>query len=355
MNKKLIALALAAVPALSLADVTIYGRIVGGLESDSIKTVGGTSTRQTNVQDYLSWIGFKGQEDLGNGLKAIWQVENHIVIDGTSIPGTNTFATRDSFVGLAGDFGKLRLGKLPNAQRDMFDVDPWNNANGANALDIFKRTAYRPNNAIRYDSPNFAGFNASLLWGAGENRSSGVKSSNAVNLGLHYRHGSGFFAQYGYDKRSNSGGTTANKKADIHSLEAGYIANNLHVALGLQRTRGYDWDDRAYFNETTGAASGALAGLKTREVALTLGYSFGPFKPKLSLAKGWDQKTDAGSVTNSGYRQYILGVDYALSKRTAATLAHGRLSLDNNAGYGGAGAAAVKRQSTTSLSLQHWF
>jgi predicted porin len=367
MNKKLIALALAAVPALSMADVTIYGRLVGGLESDSIKTVGGSSTRQTNVEDYLSWIGFKGQEDLGSGLKAIWQVENYIAIDGTGTTAHSqgTFATRDSFVGLNGGFGTVRLGKLTNAQRDMFDLDVWNNSNGANALDNFMRTAYRPNSAIRYDSPNFAGFNGSLLWGAGENKNtvSNGKSSDVINVGLNYRHSSGFFAQYGYDRRNNASPINVDKRADAHTLNAGYIANNLHVVLGYQAARGYNWDDRAYFNESTGFATGTADDLKTRELALTVGYSFGAFTPKLSLAHGWNKKDNTGTISDSGYNQYILGVDYALSKRTKATLAHGHLNFGDNAGYSVASGNTplfnnvfnVKTQNTTSLSLEHWF
>jgi len=373
MKKKLIALALAAVPALSMADVTIYGRIVGGVESDSIKVVGGASQTQTNVEDYLSWIGFKGQEDLGNGLKAIWNVENYIIVDGTGTPahGQGTFASRDTFIGLSGNFGTVRLGKLTNAQRDMFDFDIWNNSNGANALDIFKRIDYRPNNAIRYDSPSFDGFSASLLWGAGENKNTTTsgKSSDVWNVGLNYRHPSGFFAQYGYDRRNNAQGiaalfpNAAGNAAYDHRLETGYIANNLHVVVGAQWAKGYNWDDRAYYNENTGFATGAGANVRTRELGVTLGYHFGALMPKFSYVHGWNKKTDAGTINDSGYNQYILGLDYSLSKRTKASLAYGYLSFGNNAGYSVASGNTplinnvfnVSRQSTTSLSLEHWF
>lgn len=375
MKKKLLALALAAaaVPALSMADVNIYGRIAGGIESDSIKTVAGASATQTNVEDYLSWIGFKGQEDLGNGLKTIWQVENYIVIDGTGTPahGQATFASRDTFIGLQGNFGTVRLGKMTNAQRDMYDLDVWNNSNGANALDIFKRVDYRPNNAIRYDSPTFSGFSGSLLWGAGENKNTAAsnKSSDVWNVGLNYRHDSGFFAQYGYDRRNNAQGVTAlfpnpnGNAAYAHSLETGYIANNLRVVLGAQWAKGYNWDDRAYFAESTGFATGAGAGVKTRELALTVGYTFGVWTPKVSYAHGWNKKTNAGTINDSGYNQYIVGVDYALSKRTKLTLDYGYLSFGNNAGYSVASGNTplfnnvfnVKSQGTTSLNMEHWF
>jgi predicted porin len=370
MKKKLLVLALAAIPAVSMADVSIYGRIAAGVESDSIKTVGGSTQTQTNVEDYLSWIGFKGQEDLGNGLKAVWQIENYVVTDGTGTPafGQNTLATRDTFVGLTGNFGSVRLGKMSNAQRNMFDLDVWDNSNGANALDIFMRTAYRPNNSIAYDSPNFNGFSASAQWASGENKNAAGNSngsSDLINIGLNYRHPSGFFVQYGYDRRENTNtsfaGTLSNKDATANTVQAGYIANGLHAVLGAQWATGYDWADRGYFNETVGFASGAAAGLKTRELALTVAYDVGPWTPTLSLAHGWNKKTDAGTIDDSGYNQYIIGVDYHLSKRTKLTLDYGHLSFGDNAGYavssGNTGATVfpVSRQSTASLYMEHWF
>jgi predicted porin len=370
-------LALAAIPAVSMADVTIYGRIAGGVENDSITTQpgagntpdGSTHVNQNNVEDYLSWIGFKGQEDVGNGLKAIWNIENYIVIEGsgTSAHGQGTFASRDTFVGLAGGFGTVRLGKIPNAQRDMYDVDVWNNSNGANALDIFKRVDYRPNNAIRYDSPDFSGFSASALWGAGENKntSNGNGSSDVYNVGLNYRHASGFFAQYGYDYRSNASGVAAGNghAATNHRLEAGYIANNWHIGLGYSQSKGYNWDDRAYFNESTGFATGTATNVKTRELALTVAYSIGPWTPTVSLAHGWNKKDDSGTISDSGYNQYIVGVDYHLSKRTKLTLDYGHLNFGDNANYSVASGNTplfnnifnVKRQATTSLNMEHWF
>ncbi|ATP33633.1 hypothetical protein CR207_15790 [Chromobacterium violaceum] len=76
MKKSLIALLVATLPAAAFADVTIYGKIKGGVEY-----VDNGVTKQTNVDDLGSRIGFKGSEDLGNGLKTIWQVETGFGID----------------------------------------------------------------------------------------------------------------------------------------------------------------------------------------------------------------------------------------------------------------------------------
>jgi predicted porin len=372
MKQRILALAVMALPMAAMADVTLYGRINVGLENDHVQTVNGTTYSTNRVEDYLSWIGFKGDEDLGGGLKAIWQVENYIIMDGTGNPanGNSTFATRDTFVGLQGNFGKVRLGKLPNPQRDMFDLDVGSNSNGANALDIFMRTAGRPNNSIRYDSPDFAGFSGVAQYGFGENKNGAAgnsgKSSDMWAAGLNYRN-SGFFAQYGYDSRSNSNGSGLTAYAS--TLNAGYNANNLLVTLGYQQARGYGWGDRYYYNETTGAADSGSTfpfqpnNLQTREAAITVAYSFGPLTPRATYSKGWDVKNgnngDA-SIDNSGYSQYILALDYALSKRTSASLEFGSLNIGGGYNSYTDGSplkvdSGIRKQRTTSLSLQHWF
>ncbi len=80
MNRKMLVVALSAACAspLALADVTIYGTMNSSLES--VKATGAANSANdvkstSRVSSNTSKIGFKGQEDLGNGLKAIWQVE----------------------------------------------------------------------------------------------------------------------------------------------------------------------------------------------------------------------------------------------------------------------------------------
>ncbi|MDN0081505.1 porin [Crenobacter sp. SG2305] len=368
MKQRILALAVMALPMAAMADVTIYGRINAGLENDHVQLKDGTTTSTNRVEDYLSWIGFKGDEDLGSGLKAIWQVENYILIDGTqNVPGTQTFATRDTFVGLQGNFGKVRLGKLTNPQRDMYNLDIGSNSNGANALDIFERTAGRPNNSIRYDSPSFAGFNGIVQYGFGENKGNNTsgKASDMWAAGLNYNN-AGFFAQYGYDHRTNSNGS--GKDAYASTLMGGYNANNLLLTLAYQQARGWGWGDRYYYNETTGAADSASTfpfqpnSLKTQEAAITVAYSFGPLIPRVTYSKGWNVKDGNNgdtSIGNSGYWQYILGLDYALSKRTTASLEFGSLNIGN--GYTSytdgspLNQTGIQKQRTTSVSLQHWF
>ena len=95
MNKKLLALAVAAAlaPAAAMADsgnVTIYGSL--HMSVDSLKgnsSLDGTSNEsEMNISSNSSYIGFKGNEDLGNGLKAIWQMETQVGIGDTGSGNT---------------------------------------------------------------------------------------------------------------------------------------------------------------------------------------------------------------------------------------------------------------------------
>jgi predicted porin len=66
-----------------------------------------------------SYIGFRGGKSLGGGMKAIWQVEQTVPID-EGVDGT--LATRDSFLGVAGGWGTLRLGFMDTPFKKAGDV-----------------------------------------------------------------------------------------------------------------------------------------------------------------------------------------------------------------------------------------
>ena len=110
MKKTIVAAAIAAVVAAPavMADVTIYGKahidITDG--DDSNGTAAGTPTE--SITSNASRWGLKGSEDLGNGMKASFLTEfGSDNIDGTATPGS-----RDSWVGISGDFGSVKVGRM---------------------------------------------------------------------------------------------------------------------------------------------------------------------------------------------------------------------------------------------------
>lgn len=333
MKKTLIALALTALPVAAMADVTLYGQIKGGLEYTKVK---GQSNTITNVNDWGSRIGFKGEEDLGNGLKAIWQIEQSVSLDKKS--GKNSqWASRDSFIGVATPFGTVRAGNLSDQINDMYGVDQWEGGNAATLGNSFARNGDRFT-AVRYDTPEFAGFSANVLYSPEDNTrynnlrtgknaikdvgnladAVGVINTGANNtvvaLGLNYEN-SGFFAQYGYTRTHGQANDT-----QIHLLEGGYDANNIYVGLAFQVEK-----------------NGVVSNGTYKDIALSGAYTMGNITPKLSYAHGFETNGEGK------YDHIVAGVDYAFSKRTTALFSVGYFK------------AGDYKATSTGLGLRHKF
>jgi predicted porin len=121
--KKILAVAIAtafAAPAFAAtSNVDVYGKLHMSVnwyndQPSDINDIG--------ISSNASRIGFKGSEDLGGGLKGIWQIESGLNLDEQN----GTLANRNSFVGLSGGFGTALLGnhdtplKLVGRKVDLF-------------------------------------------------------------------------------------------------------------------------------------------------------------------------------------------------------------------------------------------
>ncbi|WP_239363503.1 porin [Snodgrassella communis] len=366
MKKTLIALALTTLPVAAMAEVVLYGQMKAGYEVNSSKTTDKDRSPYYNgIADYGSRIGFKGSEDLGNGLKAIWQVESAISL-GNSDHVSNGWADRDSFIGLQHDkFGTVRAGRISNAMNANMDVvDAWEYGSDALGLGKFTRTDARYV-GIAYDSPEWAGFNFNVLYSPRDNvnggkryKEDGIGSGDKYSVGLNYQN-SGFYAKYGFDYLKNSAVKTDVNKlgvetyelkdGQVHRLEGGYDANNLFVGVGYQYTK----NTSSYFSDLETAKvvgdHDLIEDNQGQEAALTVGYHFGNVFPKISYAHGWDVKVNGTKKKNTKYDQIVLGADYDFSKRTTANVQAGWLRE-------GLGEDAGKTKTTAfGVGLKHTF
>lgn len=357
MKKTLIALALTTLPVAAMAEVILYGQMKAGYETSSTKTSGESrGPYQNGIADYGSRIGFKGSDDLGNGLKAIWQVESAIHL-GNNDGKADGWANRDSFIGLQGDFGTVRAGRISNAMKANMDaVDPWEYNNQVLGLGKFTRTGARYV-GIAYNSPEFAGFKLSALYSPRDNVNGGdrnaeydhgIGSGDKYSVGVNYQN-AGYFAKYGFDYLKNSAVKVDGLKKDmkdgqVHRIEGGYDANNLFVGVGYQYTKNTSsyfrgLNDLSIVNPTTKEKLDVGDHKLTednqgQEAALTVGYHFGNIFPKISYAHGWDVKVNGTKEKNTKYDQVVLGADYDFSKRTTANVQAGWLREGNGEGLG---------------------
>jgi predicted porin len=216
MHKTVIALAiagLAAAPAFADSNVTIYGSVDYGFGARSgnsgLKTECNSAAPGPGCskQEFASGVsvpnrlGFKGSEDLGNGTKAIFELEAGFLADtGTnSIPGptSGSAATpvsnatlqaagqtgggmfrRHSWVGLTGDWGTVLGGRVDGARYGVATkYDPFQSGGVAN-MGSLQVHATRADNAIAYVTPNVEGLYAVLAY-----TSSLVGQERAYNTG----------------------------------------------------------------------------------------------------------------------------------------------------------------------------
>ncbi|WP_079884782.1 porin, partial [Neisseria meningitidis] len=375
-----------ALPLAAVADVSLYGEIKAGVEGRNIQlqlteplqniqqpqVTKRKSRIRTKISDFGSFIGFKGSEDLGEGLKAVWQLEQDVSVAGG---GATRWGNRESFVGLAGEFGTLRAGRVANQFDDASKaIDPWDSNNVvASQLGIFKRHDDMPV-SVRYDSPEFSGFSGSVQFVPAQNSKSaytpahfvqqtpqsqptlvpavvGKPGSDVYYAGLNYKNG-GFAGNYAfkYAKHANVGrdafelfllgsgsdeakGTDPLKNHQVHRLTGGYEEGGLNLALAAQLDLSENADKTK--NSTT-------------EIAATASYRFGNAVPRISYAHGFDFIERGKKGENTSYDQIIAGVDYDFSKRTSAIVSGAWLK--RNTGIGN-----YTQINAASVGLRHKF
>lgn len=319
MKKTLIALALVSLPVAASAEVILYGKIRGGVEYTH---EGGSATKSEKnawgVVDYSSYIGFKGSEDLGGNLKAIWQIEANAKLSGGNIANN-----RDSFIGLEGGFGTVKVGRVSTPLRNaVVAQDNWEYDSRVLGLGYYSRFAQR-RTSLNYQSPDFGGFDFAFQMAPGSNVHGGSRTDDGkpvFGLGLGYKN-SGFFVRYAAEyARKSTAAAGGLKDSHVHNLSAGYDANNLYVAGGLQ----YGKNVSPVGSADIDIASQTENNAKTKEAQISAAYTFGAVTPKVSVAYG---RADSNDTARDGgrYLQAIVGADYAFSRRTTGLVSVGWL------------------------------
>lgn len=313
MKKSLMAVALVgafAGVAQAQTSVQIYGNLDAGIQKRSGDTLS-IGKRSANT------LGFKGTEELGNGLKALFQLEIRYEPDtGTVENGNRPLFQGQSRVGLQGDFGMVRIGRgVTPYQETVGAFEPWRGiptvsgfytdlaVAGYNSAPL-EPAGYSNNrwsNAFWYNSPVTSGFqlNAAIATkeGAGSNgRAVGQypagaeASANPFSISATYNNGPAAL-MLGYERNA--------VETKVWSVGGSFLATP-----ELKLTALYTRQDQ----ENTAAAL-LLPGTKTNAWVLGANYTMGPGK----VLVGYGQKDPDNFVKT---KQMSLGYEYSLSKRT---------------------------------------
>ncbi|TKC81244.1 porin [Trinickia terrae] len=357
------------------SSVSLYGVI-----DDSVQYVNRTTNASgTGNSSFLGLAGgnlqgprwgLKGQEELGNGLKTIFQLENGFDPNvGTLSQGSREFG-RQAYVGLTHDsYGTFTMGRQYDPVVDLVQgltADNYWGSTFTTPGDVDNNdNSSRTNNSLKYASPTYAGFQYELFYALG-GVAGAMGSGQTWSLAATYATGP-FSVAAGYivfdntntgRKGTFSSSATSSpafytqinsefasaKSVNVASLAGQYVAGPFTFGLRYSNAL-YKHDAASSFAVTQRYDVGAgFANYQISPVALVgLGYTF-------THGKG------NGSQT---YNQVSLGGDYNLSKRTDVYLvgayqrAGGEGVYASVADYGYA--STSKSQAIASLGIRHKF
>jgi predicted porin len=349
MQKKLIALAIASLSGAAFAqsNVTVYGIIDGTF--DVISVSGGQAgvpakgTPNFNrVQSNGSRLGFKGTENLGNGMSAFFQLESNAKFDA----GGGLDTARDSFLGLKGNFGTVKLGNFSGPNRSLaakLDVVIHSDGIGENSGIVGKLSGNgsvfdtRYTNSIAYISPKFSGFEATVHYQANENKDetpgAGINSS-LYELGLNYDNGPVYvgFAHGKLREKNDAGNIDPSTTVAYKSkFGMGTDSEATETRLGGMYNFG-DASVRVLYARTK--AEGSKGDVKQN--VWGVGGTYKATANGMLLAQYYRAADVDGNITgvtnlsDTGAKFWVLGYEHSLSKRTTLIAHYAYLKNDSN-------------------------
>ena len=344
MKKSLIALAVLAASGAAMAQssVTLYGVLDTGLTySKGEESVYGMTHVGGNVN---SRLGFRGVEDLGNGLKATFNLEAGMgVDDGNNYmdKDSNGMAfRRTSTVGLAGNFGEVRLGRmLTSSYLAVSRYDAFGDTGiGASLAWNIPQTGYAPRteNAISYTSPNFSGFKIGAEYGFGEQQK--ARDSRYFGMGATYDNGP-LSLGLGYDRLNSNTMDGLLAASDLKTVHLGG-AYNFGVAKLLAFYKQSKVSNAPKF-KTFGLGVSAPVGAAGEVRASYNNY-------KISDDNGKANQLSLGYVHNLSKRTALYGT-YAYIKNKDG------LAFQLNGAMAGAGLKDGEKQHGLQLGVRHAF
>jgi predicted porin len=365
MQKKIIALAVAgaaagfAAPVFAQSNVTVYGVIDVGVESAKFSDAAGTLTRMITSGNTTNRIGFKGSEDLGNGMKANFMLESQPYPDvgtaGSATAGNSNFWHRTSTVGLSGaNWGSVNLGS---------QYTPWFSARAANDIFYvagvgsnytnFERSNTRISNSIRYDSANYNGFTMAAAYGFGqaagydtqEGTTAATKKIGQLS-GLNLAYANGPMAlRYAFEKYQTAQGPDVNNKAN--TINGSYDFQVVKAVAG--------W--ASFKNDGVGGAPATIDEKSWYIGAVMPVFGKDIVKAEYSRLK---DNTATAATGSKDAKMISIGYEHPMSKRTTLYATYAKLNNDSGASRtflsdNAVGVAAGFDPSAFQMGLKHSF
>ena len=343
MKKTLIAVAALAATGAFAQNVTVIGTVDATYRNSTVDYNNGTSGGQSALgQNGSGTTNFTliGTEDLGGGLKAIFNTEFDFVASG-QVEGPT--GGGQLFVGLEGAFGSIKLGK-PNSptltvqgSRSAFGTKDGGRVGVMNSASSYTSSGAsnmgtsvtRTSGSILYTSPSFSGFSVQLDYAPGAKAdttiSANIAESSAItDIGAFYANGP---IAAGVTRYTESAVGATDQKT-LTSYYGSYNFGMAKVTLGGHQ---YKQESASIDNAGYGAAVDV------------------PLSPALTLNTHF-VKVDDKSVADVDKTTMAVGLNYALSKRTSTYVRYVNEKNDNTTGT-----SSIKTASEYLVGVRHNF
>ena len=358
----------------SFADATIYGTFDQAYQSDKVTVGTGTANTKKGITGTLNGgnaLGFKGNEDLGNGIKANFLIEfgmegsdgmtgysagtstNTLTGAAAGSPSvSNGVSNRQSFVGLSGGFGSVKIGKQYS---EVFNAYCAYDMGGCAAMVgsvplaviIDESGDVRRSNQVNFSLPQFV---EGLSINVGKSFGEAVKMGASVPATLNKNAGDGTNYSISY-RIGGFAGTLASETLDNTGSFAGALSNEPTASTTSKKKTtvtglSYDISGMAKVSYTNAKATVGTGSVK--------GNSFGVSVPLGAATVAFqtgngDTKGTATTDTTSKLKASQMILNYSLSKRTLTYFRQGSQTETTSTG-----ANAVK-SSTTAFGVNHSF
>lgn len=346
MKKSLVALAALAVvgAASAQSSVTLYGVVDAGVGKSS----GGTFQMigSAGMNNGTSRFGFKGSEDLGGGLKALFNMEGgfHAETGAGNTSGGQLFS-RAANLSLAGNFGEFRLGR--SLTPSFYGIAAWELTGTANYSAVansfnFANQDSRQSSQFMYVSPNFSGFSGAVAYTAKADNKVGANTYVAINPAT----GAAVLAKPLAPAAAGADAAKldANLIYNAGPLAVGFSANRIDTAVA---TNNYSLGAKYNFGMFQVAGSLQDPSGASKGFTIGAGANLGPVALVVDIARD----------TNAKDTDLLLEAKYPLSKRTfayAAYLRDGEGKETGTAGLPGFKAAGLRYQHV-GVGIRHNF
>lgn len=354
-----VAALLAAPVAMAQSSVTVYGKLYPYIISESgsgataagpsAATLGATATgvdavtRNTGMTSANSRWGIRGKEDLGGGLKAMFQMESVVAVE-TGGANSPNFWSRNTFVGLESQMGTLKLGLMDTIFKEYGDTIGTLGVSSGSFLsssNILRKPGFgtssnarfheRLPNSVQVETARFSGFTAGLQYSDQANKvTARAADTKAISLGINYDKGPWYFAIaheihddfFGGSAQSPSARRNSNTNLANSSKDTA-TQFTIEWRMNKQHKFGFDVIQKQYDETAAVAVAGRFVSYKNTAFQLAMENRWSDqWRTAASYVKSnaGSCSVVAAACSTSGLEgsQFVAAASYYLSKRTYA-------------------------------------